>query len=109
MLNKVSEENVNISKSIQKMQKKLLGRNIPESIKAHAAISQRSNRESCIAVDAVIDEFDTLVEKGMLQDEEISVHCCEMLNACLIVAELDQLLEEIVPITEYNKMKRTPQ
>lgn len=43
------------------MQGKLLGKNIPESIKQHAAISQRTSRESVIAVDAIIDEFDTLV------------------------------------------------
>jgi len=58
-------------------------------------------------VDAVIDEFDCLVEKGMLEDEEILAHCTEMLNACLIIAELDQMVEDVVPLSEIVKPKRT--
>jgi hypothetical protein len=106
-MTKVSEENVNIAKSIQKMQSKLLAKNVPESIKQHAGISQRTSRESVIAVDAVIDEFDVLVERGMLRDEDIGSHCTEMLNACLIIAELDQLVEDIVPVSEFSKPRRT--
>jgi hypothetical protein len=57
------------------MQKKLLARNIPESIKQHAVISQRSHKESQIAIDGVIDEFDVLREKGLTKCEDIQTHC----------------------------------
>jgi hypothetical protein len=57
------------------MQEKLLSKNIPDSIKQHAAISQRTSRESMIAVDAVIDEFDTLVGLRLLKDNDILAHC----------------------------------
>ncbi len=68
------------------MQEKLMSRKISQEIKNFAAISQRSSKESCIAIDAVLDEFDCLAEKGMMNDEEILVHCTEMFNACLVIA-----------------------
>lgn len=44
----------------------------------------------------------------MLIDEDILSHCTSLLNACLVLAELDQLVEDIVPISELVKPKRTP-
>ena len=43
----------------------------------------------------------------MLKDDDILAHCTEMFNACLIIAELDQLVEDIVPVSEFSKSKRT--
>jgi hypothetical protein len=43
----------------------------------------------------------------MMNDEEILAHCTEIFNACLVVAELDQLVEDIVPILEFKKTKRS--
>ncbi len=43
----------------------------------------------------------------MLNDEDILCHCTSLLNACLVLAELDQLVEDIVPISELVKVKRT--
>lgn len=43
LLKKVTEENIKITQSIQKMQGKLMGRKVPEEIKKFSAISSRSS------------------------------------------------------------------
>lgn len=43
----------------------------------------------------------------MLKDEEIAMHCAGLLNACWVVAELDKLVEEVVPIGELVRVGRT--
>jgi hypothetical protein len=45
----------------------------------------------------------------MLKDEDILCHCTSLLNGCLVLAELDKLVEDIVPISELLKPKRTPE
>ncbi len=84
-----------------------MGRKISQNIKMHATISQRSHQQSRIAVDAVIDEFDILVQKGAIKDEQILIHCTQMINACLILAQLDKMLQQVMPINQLTKGKRS--